>query len=676
MKKLLYFLFSFIVLFSIPVFSAPLSDLPDKNHWAYDALNLLQEKNLVEGYPDGTFKGDRTMTRYEMAMAVARIIAKIKELEASIPGNPDLSPYATKEDLELIKKLISEYDIELKGLGVRISNIEKTITSLSGRVGEIERVVVSGDITVVGTGMGFGKEPVNTNPEDKLIVFEDYSGYPLTHGFAMTSRINLDLGFHVNDHMFAGGTFTAYSAFGDPQVAYSWGVIPPYNPTGYNINKIYNNGFNYQAGLSKVWFNTKGDWEVNGTFGEFYPEKISNLLYCGVVTPIYWAPLTYPLYGINLNGTLYGNYKFEFLQANDIIWGDFAAAPVWNPDRNNPNPYDLYSSGYYVNPQGYHSRMYGFLGGYEKDKLSFDVTYMRIFEDRASRPESTLPARDEVLLGIRGSYKLMEDKVKLFGEYAQSWFGYDLRTVQERKSGKALIMGGQGKWSDFDYNGQFITIDGNYEPFNLHKIFNYTSEDMYTPSIYRPNRIGFNTALGYNFNEKGRVYGSISYFKQIEPTLDTNPETTIGSLWGFQDHAFTRSSNDKGREFYFDLGANYKVTDNFKLEGHFYSFNFKRTYTGYEHDQTRKMLHLAGTYNITEKFSATGLYDMVKINGINDLNLNTDSLLHIPGVSLKYNFSGDTILGITYRHYNNDDKLNDSSGYKVNRLSTWMTLKF
>ena len=72
MKKYTWLLVAalFFVLVA-PAFSAPLfGDVPDE-HWARDAVANLAAKGLVEGYPDGTFKGDRAATRYEMAMVIA-----------------------------------------------------------------------------------------------------------------------------------------------------------------------------------------------------------------------------------------------------------------------------------------------------------------------------------------------------------------------------------------------------------------------------------------------------------------------------------------------------------------------------------------------------------------------------------------------------------------------------
>ena len=125
MKKIastLFVVMALTLIMSLPVLADPFSDVP-QDHWAYDAVQMLEEKGLVEGYPDGLFKGDRAMTRYEMAMVVARVIAKLEQVQASIPQIPDLSIYATKSDLETINKLLKEYKDELDALGVRVNKI-------------------------------------------------------------------------------------------------------------------------------------------------------------------------------------------------------------------------------------------------------------------------------------------------------------------------------------------------------------------------------------------------------------------------------------------------------------------------------------------------------------------------------------------------------------------------
>ena len=74
MKKMLAVVAA-VSLAAAPAFAAnPFSDVP-MNHWAYDAVEQLSAKGILEGYPNGTFKGNKSMTRYEIATMVARMMA-------------------------------------------------------------------------------------------------------------------------------------------------------------------------------------------------------------------------------------------------------------------------------------------------------------------------------------------------------------------------------------------------------------------------------------------------------------------------------------------------------------------------------------------------------------------------------------------------------------------------
>ena len=82
----------------------PFSDLP-AGHWAYASVAKLAAAGVVDGYPDGSFKGEKTMTRYEMAQIVAKALAK-----GAIASDD---------------KLIGEFADELDNLGVRVAKLEK-----------------------------------------------------------------------------------------------------------------------------------------------------------------------------------------------------------------------------------------------------------------------------------------------------------------------------------------------------------------------------------------------------------------------------------------------------------------------------------------------------------------------------------------------------------------------
>ena len=93
----------------------PFSDVT-ADDWAYQAVSDLSAQGVVEGYPDGTFKGERNMTRYELAQIVARLMAKEDQLNAQQQATLD--------------KLAGEYADELANLGVRVSNLEKKVGNL------------------------------------------------------------------------------------------------------------------------------------------------------------------------------------------------------------------------------------------------------------------------------------------------------------------------------------------------------------------------------------------------------------------------------------------------------------------------------------------------------------------------------------------------------------------
>jgi hypothetical protein len=78
MKKLIVAL-ALVLALALPALAAnPFVDVP-LNHWAYDAVQSLAAKGIIVGYPDGTFGGNRALTRYEFAMAIARAVGYLEQ---------------------------------------------------------------------------------------------------------------------------------------------------------------------------------------------------------------------------------------------------------------------------------------------------------------------------------------------------------------------------------------------------------------------------------------------------------------------------------------------------------------------------------------------------------------------------------------------------------------------
>lgn len=106
----------------------PFADV-DTSSWAYQAVSQLSDQGVVDGYPDGTFKGDKNVSRYELAQIIARLMAKEESLNDS--------------QRTTVQKLSDEYAGELQSLGVRVKELEKKTGNLSNiteiRVQDIPR---------------------------------------------------------------------------------------------------------------------------------------------------------------------------------------------------------------------------------------------------------------------------------------------------------------------------------------------------------------------------------------------------------------------------------------------------------------------------------------------------------------------------------------------------------
>lgn len=89
----------------------------DTSSWAYQAVSQLSDQGVVDGYPDGTFKGDKNVSRYELAQIIARLMAKEDSLNDSQKA--------------AVQKLSAEYADDLQNLGVRVKELEKKTGNLS-----------------------------------------------------------------------------------------------------------------------------------------------------------------------------------------------------------------------------------------------------------------------------------------------------------------------------------------------------------------------------------------------------------------------------------------------------------------------------------------------------------------------------------------------------------------
>lgn len=113
MKKHLAVLAATAVLGVTSAFAAnPFSDVTPQD-WAYQAVAQLAAQGVVNGYPDGTFKGQHNITRYEMAQMVAKAMVRQDRVDA--------------EQNAIINRLANEFSAELNNLGVRVATLENKV---------------------------------------------------------------------------------------------------------------------------------------------------------------------------------------------------------------------------------------------------------------------------------------------------------------------------------------------------------------------------------------------------------------------------------------------------------------------------------------------------------------------------------------------------------------------
>ncbi len=102
-----------------------LSDV-ELTDWAFQALqSLINRYGCMAGYPNGTYHGERAMTRYEFAASLNTCLTRVQEL--IVTASNSIVP---KEDLDLIQKLQAEFSSELATLRSRVNTLESTTSAL------------------------------------------------------------------------------------------------------------------------------------------------------------------------------------------------------------------------------------------------------------------------------------------------------------------------------------------------------------------------------------------------------------------------------------------------------------------------------------------------------------------------------------------------------------------
>ncbi|MEG3939753.1 iron uptake porin [Microcoleus sp. S36b_A3] len=149
--------------------------------WAFQALQSLVERyGCIAGYPDGTFRGNRAMTRYEFAAGLNACLDKVTELIRGGTGN-----LATKEDLASIQRLQEEFAAELATLRGRVDALEARTSELEANQFSTT-TKLNGEVVFAVTGIATGDDAEGREADR-------------TTAFGSRVRLNFDTSFSGKD---------------------------------------------------------------------------------------------------------------------------------------------------------------------------------------------------------------------------------------------------------------------------------------------------------------------------------------------------------------------------------------------------------------------------------------------------------------------------------------------
>jgi len=269
MKKLTLVLV-LVLAFTLTALANPFVDVP-LNHWAYDSVQSLAAKGVIVGYPDGTFGGANSLTRYEFAEATAKALAYVEGMD-----------FASAEDVAILEKLAIEFADELASLGVTVADLEaslgantEAIAALKTTVAKLdsffEPVVITGDFTATYT---------------KQVV-------PMAVA-TLSDETNINIEATINDETTAGITVNVVDALsGAPAYAVTWeGFFVDYQgadlqlrvgevePATIGLGLVYDfDELEEFDGFLATWVwdteNDLGNWTLFGDVEDYYVANVA-----------------------------------------------------------------------------------------------------------------------------------------------------------------------------------------------------------------------------------------------------------------------------------------------------------------------------------------------------------------------------------------------------------------
>jgi len=531
----------------------PFSDLP-ADHWAAAAVIALTEKGFLNGISPEHFAGERAMTRYQTALLLSRVLVFLENKQ----------PPSSEEMLGQFKEVLADYQDEIDNAGLELSTLEKETDKLSQRIAESERVEVSGgfenrtmSVKMNAGNLGTGSGIDTTFVLDHLE--RPYALIPIKGGLSETSRSYLDVKSKLDETWNAGGRIAAYQAIGEPLLALSRGVTPPFfsNPfLGTTSN------YNLKGSLDQFFFQNQQE-TVRAEMGSFNLKEMPDYLYAGVPNLTEDGPDFLPNWGGRFEASM-KPYLFISKAYSEFFAGKIGQASSWQ------------------------TQLFGFSAGLEVLGVGVDLHWMTVQNDPATMasgasglitvpinqnagwldpllqtPLTVGPQKERVAgvdLGYHRSFQNHPVAFKL--SYAKS--DYKPNTNSSNNAGGELYdisVRGEAV-QNFNIGIDYLSIDPKYNPFVLQFslpvglglspgnfpwgqwpfITNYPGYFTLQNSVkYPQNRQGAELSSDWK-NDKLQLKGEYRWLTQKTPTQLTafNNDVDIQSI-GFYEPLFTAS---------------------------------------------------------------------------------------------------------------------------------------
>ncbi len=661
--KTSFILILFMLLMPSYTSAAPLfGDVPS-GHWAGDAVANLAAKGLVEGYPDGTFKGDRACSRWELAMVIARFLAKNDQEHAT---------FATKDELEQLKSLTKEYIDELEAIGVRVTNLEEQYDRLDTRVDELERIRFYGSFQTVYAAQSAGGSLQNVGSIN-VPGIDWINGRLITNGTGMSAVARLGLETHVAPEIDAGTEFAAYSSLGDGAVDQYWGVVPPYlsNPflgTGAPIFgaggvQPLNNRPWTRMTLDNFWMTHKPT-QTKVTCGSYTPENIERFIVAGPKNPNIHNPEYLPFYGARVN-----SYKPGRVLSWEAV---YATVPQ--------------DSGGALN---YLTWMAGVNAALNFDKARLSVSYLRVLNEmhyygttgtfgiipiplgrawldtRTNALRTFAGPQEQNTIGASLDY-VFSPQLRLRGEYAQTQYNPDKsrKNFNTSVSGTLAKAGLAGSFCDkrLNLSLDYLSISAFYDPFLLQYQVPPNTPVFLPYGTYYSNYWQLHDFIRYPSNRQGLSFqGSYQWpTTQLWVNMSNQAQVQSSSLSNIQSVGFVEPlfnvlqgrGDEKGSINSFGAGLSHTFPCRLGAFLNYYDYDIRRSSSNVFDDMSFDESIVTGglSYPFSKKTTLYGNYSVVGLKGHSG-RFTQDFRQDIPSLGLTYAFDAKTFIDLSYRLY-------------------------